>query len=337
MHIWTRLLSCAAVLNVLVTYLSPLVPWTETPAGRATAMIAAMLLVTVVNVAGVRRASWTVNAFTIAKLLPLAFVIVLGCINLSPAVMSTQAVPELKWADAILLLIFGYGGFESGIVAGSESRDPKRDTAFALITAMVGITIIYCLVQLAVIGVLPDAASSKASVADALGVLIGPAGITLGSIAVIVSVYGWLTGYSLMSPRIFYSMAERGELPRILGSVHPEWRTPYVAIVVNSAIGLGLGLVSNFGQLATFSAISRLTIYITTCAALIALRRQRGMPEGFRAPGGPALALIGVAFGIWLLSTRNLEQAWFLPIVVVVGVAVWLGMRARGPVATTQA
>jgi amino acid transporter len=293
--------------------------------------------VTVVNVAGVRQASWTVNAFTIAKLLPLAFVIVLGCINLSPEVMRTQAVPELKWADAVLLLVFGYGGFESGVVAGSESRDPKRDTAFALITAMVGITIIYCLVQLAVMGVLPDAASSKASVADTLGVLIGPAGITLGSIAVIVSVYGWLTGYSLMSPRIFYSMAARGELPQVLGRVHPAWRTPYVAIVINSAIGLGLGLASNFGQLATFAAIARLGIYITTCAALIALRRKHGMPEGFRAPGGPVLAVIGIAFGLWLLSTRNLEQAWFLPIVVGVGALVWLTMRTRRPAATTEA
>ena len=334
LHIWTRLLSCAAVLNVLSAYLTPLAPWAGTPAGRASVMIFAMVLVTLVNVFGVRQAAWTVNAFTVAKLLPLALVIVLGCLSFDRTVVATQTVEIPKWTDAVLLLMFGYGGFESAVVAGSESRDPKRDTAFALIAAMLAITLIYCLVQVAVVGVLPNAAASKAPVAETLGVLLGPVGLTLGSIAVIVSVYGWLTGFSLMSPRIFYSMAERNELPEVLGRVHQSWRTPYVAIVVNSAIGLGLGLASNFGQLATFGAISRLGIYIATCAALIALRRKHGQPSGFRAPGGIVLAVTGIAFCIWLLSTRSLAQAWFLPIVILAGGLVWMLMKNRARTVT---
>ena len=329
LHIWTRLLSCAAVLNVLSGYLTPLVPWTGTGVGRASVMIFAMTLVTVVNVIGVRQAAWTVNAFTIAKLLPLALVIALGLFHFDPQVAATQVVAEPRWTEAVLLLMFGYGGFESAVVAGSESKDPKRDTAFALIAAMLTITVIYCLVQIAVVGVLPNAAVSKAPVAETLGALLGPAGLTLGSLAVIISVYGWLTGYSLMSPRIFYSMAERGELPAALSRVHPRLRTPYIAIIVNSAIGLGLGLASNFGQLATFGAISRLGIYIATCAALIRFRKTRGEPEGFRAPGGMVLAVIGIGFCLWLLSTRSLAQAWFLPIVVLLGFGVWAAMRGR--------
>lgn len=330
LHIWTRVISCAAVLNVLSSYTAPLVPWAGTPAGRASVMIGAMTLVTAVNLAGVRQAAWTVNAFTIAKLLPLVLVIALGLVNFTPEVAARQEVVQPKWTDAILLLVFAYGGFESAVVAGSESRDPRRDTAFALITAMLTITMIYCLIQAAVIGVLPDAASSRAPIADTLAVLLGPAGLTLGSVAVVVSVYGWLTGFSLMSPRVFYSMAERGELPQILGRVHPRWRTPYVAIVVNAAIGLGLGLAGSFGQLATFSAIVRLGIYIATCAALIRLRGRGG--DAFLVPGGPAVAVTGIAFCIWLLSTRSFAQAWFLPIIVAAGGAVWLTMqRRRGP------
>src|SRR5688500_14227517 len=133
-----------------------------------------------------------------------------------------------------------------------------------------------------------------------------------------------------MSPRIFYSMAARGELPAALGRVHPRLRTPHVAIIVNSAIGLALGLVSNFGQLATFGAISRLGIYIATCAALIRFRRVRGEPEGFRAPGGIVLAVTGIGFCIWLLSTRSLAQAWFLPIVILLGFAVWMFSARKG-------
>jgi len=326
LHIWARLLSAAAVLNVLDAYLAPLVPWAGTATGRATVMIVTMVLVTTVNIIGVRRASWTINTFTIAKLLPLVLVIVLGLFQFDKSVVSTQTVAEPKWTEAVLILMFGYGGFESGIVAGSESRDPKKDTAFALITAMTTITVIYCLIQVAVVGILPHAAESKAPIADALRVLLGPAGLTLGSVAVIISVYGWLTGFSLMSSRIFYSMAERHEFPSIFAGVNERFRTPHAAIIVNSAIALGLGLASSFGQLATVSAIARLGIYIGTCAALIALRRKLGQPETFRAPAGPVLAVIGVAFGFWLLSTRRLDQAWFLPVVVVLGGIVWLAM-----------
>jgi amino acid transporter len=296
-------------------------------------MVATMALVTVVNVRGVRQASWTINLFTVAKLLPLALVVVLGVFQIDRSILETQIVAAPKWSDAVLLLMFGYGGFESAVVAGSESRDPKRDTAFALVIGMLAITLIYCLIQIAVVGVLPNAAQSKAPIADTLAQLVGPAGLTLGSLAVLISVYGWLTGFSLMSPRIFYSMASRNELPRFFGKVHEDFRTPHVAIILNSAIALGLGLVSNFGQLATFGAISRLGIYIATCGSLIALRRKSGEPATFRLAAGPVFSIAGIGFCLWLLSTRQLSQAWFLPVVIVLGFAIWIAMsKVRRPV-----
>jgi amino acid transporter len=334
LHIWTRVLSGAAVLNVLSSYLSTLVPWTGTPVGRAVSMIVAVALVTIVNIRGVRQASWTINAFTIAKLLPLILVAVVGCLRFNSAVAATQVVAEPRWTEAVLLLMFGYGGFESGVVAGSEVREPKRDTAFALITAMVIIAIIYLMVQVAVVGGLPNAAASKAPVAETLGLLFGHAGLVLGSVAVVISVYGWLTGASLMGSRIFYALAGQGDFPAILGKVNPVTRTPIVAIVIHSMLILALGLGGGFVQIATFGAVARMGIYAVTCAALIGLRRKCGMPEGFSVPAGTLVALIGVGFSLWLLSTRDLSQAWVLPLIVAMGVAVWLVMhRGRTRVA----
>jgi amino acid transporter len=293
-------------------------------------MVFTMVIATAVNVVGVRRASWTINVFTIAKLLPLALVIALGLFKVDQSILATQTVVEAKWSDVVLLLIFGYGGFESAVIVASESRDPKKDTAFALITAMLAITIIYCLAQIAVVGVLPNAAQSKAPIAETLARLIGPMGLKLGSIAVLISVYGWLTGFSLLSPRILYSMALRRELPQILGRVHHEFRTPYVAIILNSAVALALALASNFGQLATFGAIARLGIFIATCASLIALRKKHGSPSTFRLPTGGVFSSAGIVFCLWLLSTRDLGQAWFLPVVILVGIVIWVAMhRAR--------
>jgi amino acid transporter len=326
-HIWTRLLSAAAVLNVLASYVAALLPWAAMPAGRATTIITAVALVTIVNLRGVRPAAWTVNVFTIAKLLPLAGLVLFGTFRIEASVLASQSVVEPRWTEAVLLLVFAFGGFESAVVAGSESRDPRRDTWFALVTAMIAVTILYFLVQLTVVGVLPAAAAHPAPVGAALGILLGPAGITIGSVAVVISVYGWLTGFALMTPRILFAMAARGELPRMVARVHARSRAPDLAIVLNSSIALMLGLIGDFGRLAALAAIARLAIYATTCGALVLLRRTRGPSEGFRAPGGPVLALTGVAFSLWLLSTRTLAEAWFLAAILVTGLAVWVATR----------
>lgn len=329
LHLWTRLLSAAAVVNVLAAYLTAIVPWAGTPAGRAFAITASVVIATAVNVRGVRQAAWTVNAFTIAKLLPLLAVILFGAFHFSPAVMATQAVPQPNWTEAVLLLVFAYGGFETAIVAAGETREPRRDTAFALVVAMLSITAIYCLMQLVVVSVLPNARAHAAPISATLGELVGRPGAFIGATAVVISVYGWLFGFVLTTPRILYSMSLRHELPSFFAQVHPRYRTPHVAIVATAAIALGLGLSSGFTQLATFSAISRLVIYASTCAALIALRKQRGEPVGFRAPGGVATAVAGIAFCIWLLSTRNLTQAWIIPVLMATGALLWLVTRSR--------
>jgi amino acid transporter len=73
-----RLLGCAAALNILIVYLTPVVPAVGTPVGRMLTMIGAMTLTTAINVRGVETAAWTTNVFTVAKLLPLGLLIVVG-------------------------------------------------------------------------------------------------------------------------------------------------------------------------------------------------------------------------------------------------------------------
>ena len=326
MHIWTRVIAAAAVLNIFASYLATLVPGAGAGRGRMVAMTGAMAIVTAVNIAGVRQAAWTVNAFTMAKLVPLVAVIALGLTMLDSAVLASQRVQDVRWTDALLLLVFSYGGFESAIIAGSESRAPQRDTPFALVVGMIIVTVVYCLLQLAVVAVLPGAAANDAPVSASLTVLVGSTGATLGSVAVLISTYGWLTGFALMTPRISYAMAANGELPEVVAHVDERTRTPTIAILINCALALTLAVASGFGQLATASAISRLVILGTTCAALIALRRSRGDPQQFRLPAGPLFAVGGIAFCVWLLSTRSLAQGWFLAVVIAVGAFVQLLM-----------
>jgi amino acid transporter len=270
----------------------------------------------------VKQAAWTVNLFTVAKLLPLILLIIVGMVLLRGNVIATQGVATPQWTDALLQMVFAYAGFEVALVAASEMRRPREDSAFALIVAMLLITAIYALAQLTVIGVLPNAAASKAPIADTLRVMLGVAGGVIGSLGAVVSAYGWLTGNALLVPRMPFSMAERGELPRAFARVHESFRTPHIAIITCSVITLAIGLAGTFAATATLSAIGRLIVYGLTCGSLIVLRRRGQPPAGFTVPAGPVFAVFGIAFTIWLLSTRSFTQAWMIGTIILAGVIV---------------
>jgi basic amino acid/polyamine antiporter, APA family len=328
--LWTRMLSAGAVLNVLASYLATLIPWVGTPTGRAITMVAAVTLFTIINVRGVRQASFTVNVFTIAKLLPLILLIVVGIVHVRGDVIAAQQVVAPQWTDALLQMVFAFAGFEVALVAAGEVRRPKEDAAFTLVTALIIIASIYFLTQLVVVGVLPDAALAKAPIAEALRVLLGSTGAVIGSLAAAVSAYGWLTGNALLIPRMPFSMAERGEVPRIFARVHESFRTPDVSIITCSVISLALGLAGTFAATATLSAIGRLIVYALTCGALIALRRRPGEPPAaFKLPAGPLLAAVGIIFSIWLLSTRSFAQAWLIGAIVLAGAVTRALVRRR--------
>jgi amino acid transporter len=283
-------------------------------------MAAVVAVATGVNLRGVKQASWTIDLFTVAKLSPLVLLVVLGLPAVRGDVLATQAVAEARWTHAILLLMFAYGGFEAPLIPAGEARDPRRDSAFALVLAMGVVAVAYCLVQWVVVGVVPAVAGVKAPIAAAFAVLLGPWGTTLAAIAAMTSIYGYATGNALQSPRVLYSMAERGELPALLARVDPRHHTPHAAILAYAAATLGLAAFGTFESTATLSAIVRLVTYGLTCGALLVLRRTRpSEAPGFRLPAASLVAPLGMAFCLWLLLSRSFAQAWMLLLIMAAG------------------
>lgn len=326
---WTRVLSAAANLNVFALYLGELLPGARDGAGRLAAMAALWGLVTAINLVGVRQATWTIDVVTVAKLLPLGLIVALGVGRISGATLATQAVERPDWTQAILLLVFAYGGFEVALVPAGEARDPRRDTAFALLAALGLVAALYCLIQLVVVGAVPNAAGERAPIAAVLGVLVGPGGAALASLGAVVSIYGWATGTLLQSPRVLYAMAERGDLPASLARVDARFRTPHVAILLFAVATFGFAALGSFASNATFAAIVRLVYYALTAVALVVLRRRAGPPPGFRLPAAGLVVPIAILFCLWLLSTRTFEQAWILVALVAGGAVLRAATAAR--------
>jgi amino acid transporter len=323
-----RATSAAAALNVFTDYLGPLAPALAQGMGRVATMTVVLGIITAINVLGVRQATWAVDVLTAGKLLPLLLLIALGLPRVSGAVLATQTVEHADWTQAVLLLVFAYGGFDTPLIVAGEVRRPRKDSAFALIVGMAVIASVYTLVQVVAVGVVPAVAATKAPLAEAYRLLMGRPGVLLITLGAMVSTYGLATGSVLAAPRLLFSMAQRDELPAVLGHVHPRFRTPDVAILSYAAVTLGFALYGSFTWNATVSAIVRLVTYGLICAALLVFRRRGGEEPGFRLPGAIVIAPVAIAFALWLLSTRTFRQAWVLAVLMAVG---WgLGRLARG-------
>jgi amino acid transporter len=326
----SRVTALAANLNLFADYALVLAPSWSGAVARVLIVALVTAAVTGVNVAGVRRGSRTINAFTLAKLAPLVLLVVIGLPRISGSVLASQTVESPEWTRAILLLVFAYGGFEAALIPAGEAKDPRRDSGPALLYGLGVITAVYVLAQLVVVGVLPRAGASKTAVADVFALLLGPAGLVLAAVAALVSTYGYSAGSLLQAPRLLFALAEARDLPAPLARLHPRYLTPHVSIVVFGLLGFGLAAAGSFAANATFSAIVRLGVYALTCAALLVFRRRRpAEAPGFAAPAGPLVAVLGLAFSLWLLTTRTFEQAGLLLALAVTGLLLRAYARRR--------
>ncbi len=327
---WVRVTAVAANLNIFAEYLGRLVPAAGAGAGRLLTMALVLGVIVAINVVGVRTATWAVNLFTLAKLLPLGLLILLGLPRVEAATLASQAVADPRWLEAIVLLVFAYGGFDAPLIPAGEAKSPQRDTAFALLVALGVIATVYALVQLAVAGLVPSVAGTKAPVAAAFGQLLGETGVTIAAIAAMTSVWGYATGNVLQSPRLLFAMSARGELPPFFARIHPRFRTPHLAILAFAGCVIGAAAWGSFEWNATLSAVVRLVTYTLTCAAVLVLRHKRaGELPGFQLPGAWLLAPVGALLCAGLIVTRPLTQAWVLVALIGAGALLWVPMRSR--------
>ena len=302
-----RVASIASLSNGFGLALAYLWPPASTGWSRALAITLPLLLLSWINVVGVKQGARTAVLFTIAKTLPLVLFIAVGIWAVEwSRLWPTSAPPAGRLGEAALLLLFAYAGFENAAAPAGEYRDPKRDVPFALLTMIVIVTLLYVLVQLVALGTLPGLAESESPLAEAMGGLVGVWGGLLLTVAAVISIQGNVAGSILAGPRYLFALAQDGFGPRALSRVHPRYRTPYIAILVQAGVALALALSGSFVGLAMLSIIARLATYIATAAAVPVLRKKFGVAEGaLRLPGGPAIPIAALLLSLGLLASST--------------------------------
>lgn len=328
----------AAVSTVFAVNAAQLVSAFEPPLGRALLLGAAFAIVAAVNVVGVEQGSRLVNLVTIAKLLPLALLVIAGVFFIEPANLTvTEPVAAGEVMRASVVLVFVFAGIESALVPSGEVKTPARTVPRAILIAMVAITLLYLALQLVAQGVLgAELATSGTPLADAAGVVLGPWGRTLLLVGVVVSTFGYLSGMTLAVPRALFAFARDGYLPRRLAAVHDRFRTPYAAILLQSAIACALAITSGFARLAIIANVAALLVYLATSAAAWRLRHRNAGPEeaGLRFRGARVVPVLAAALILGLLSSVTLREWFVLAIVVAVASLIFAGARSRARAAT---
>ncbi len=334
-----RLTGSASVANLFVIYLGEFWPGF----GRRAVGVAvlALLLGTLafVNYRGVGQGSRISSIIAAAKLTGLGLFVIVGLVWMGghgAAVSPPPPAGMSPWLEALLILVFAYGGFEAALMPLAEAKDPERDAPVALFTALAASAIIYTLVQVVVTWSLPDAASQPRPAAAAASVFLGPVGGALMAVVALTSTFGYLAGAMVNVPRLTFAMAEQGDLPRPFAAVHRVFRTPHFSIICYALLTWVLATNGSFLKNLTLSVVARLITYGLVCAALPVLRARDGKPGAapravFRLPGGMMFAVLGV-LGMALVATQvSQREAIVMAVVIALASVHWLVVRkARG-------
>jgi amino acid transporter len=305
----------ASVSSAYAGFIGALVPSLGAPVPRALVLAATFALLAGVNVRGVKQGTQLITVVSVAKLLPLLVLVAVGAMAVSPANLVAESAPAAAtFARTATILFFAFMGIESALVPSGEMKDPSRTVPRAIAIAMIGVTLLYISIQLiaqGVLGVEALAAAKTAPLAAVAERLMGSPGRLLLLIGAAISTFGYMSGMTLATPRALFAFARDGFLPRQLASVHPSFHTPWLAIVLQSAVCCALAVANEFEALAVLANLSALLLYAMCAVAAWELRRRGIQNEGttpINLPLGPTVHILTCIIIAWMLTSITLEE-----------------------------
>lgn len=302
---------------------------------------AAVLVLSGINLLGVRQGKWTQNVLTVAKLLGLAAVFVVGLLFTSPEAPPAPARYAFDLSDfglAMIFVLFAYGGWNEMAYVGAEVRDPQRNILRALVLGTVAVAVCYTLLTLSFVhalgteGVRQIARQENRDVAtEVMKLAFGTAGQKFISLLICISALGAINGQIFTGARIYYAMGTEHRVFAPLGRWHAGLGTPVNSLVfqavVTLALVLGFGLTrSGFESSVKFTTPVFWIFMVLVGLSVYVLRvRQPQTPRPYHVPGYPVTpALFCLSSGFMVYSSldyavknRSYEALWAVGILAV--------------------
>jgi APA family basic amino acid/polyamine antiporter len=292
--------------------------------------LAALLIVavTAINWTGTRISGASQTAFTVFKAVLLAgLVLALIAAPAPEAALPAVVGPVTTFAGLVVAMraaVTTYSGWNGSCYFCEEMHAPERNLARSIFGGLALISLLYVLVNAALLAVLTPAqiAASKLPAADALQATWGGSSGTVITLLALVSIAAITNLYAMGFTRVTHAMARDRALPAWLARVAPQG-TPRPALLLTSGTAAPFAASGDYDALIAMAAVPTATINLVMDFAAIRLRRtEPGLARPFRMPLFPLPALVSAALNTALIA----EMIWESPGNSLAGVAVLLGI-----------
>lgn len=265
-------------------------------------------------IVGIQESAWLNNLAVICKVAVIIAFIIFGALyvdsqNWIPFIPPPGPEPgQFGWGGILRgagVIFFAYIGFDAVSTTAQEAKNPQRDMPIGILGSLVVCTVLYMLVSLVLTGLVHY---TELNVPDPIAVGVNAAGdslvwlrypIKLGAIAGLSSVILVLL---MGQPRVFYSMAIDGLLPRAFSRLHPKFKTPHITTAVTGGVAAVLAGSLPIGLLGEMVSIGTLLAFALVCSGILVLRSTNPeMERPFRCPGVPFVPALGVASCLYLM------------------------------------
>jgi APA family basic amino acid/polyamine antiporter len=301
----------AAIATVFARYAAVFVPMGDV--GLRVTAVAIILVLSGVNILGVRYGGLVQNAFTLAKVTAIAVIIGAGLLWAGPAapaaVSASAAEAPLTLtglAAAIAAGLFAYGGWHMVTYTAGETKNASRTLPRALVIGTLVVTACYAGLNAVYLNVLSlDAVRASTRVAaDAASVLFGAGSATFIAALVMISTFGAVNGIILVGPRVYYQMAQDGTIFRWMGAVHPTFGTPHRALVIQAVWASVLAATNTYGALFSRVIYTEWIFFAAMAAGLMLLRRRASYQPAYRIPAYPVLPIVFVVASLVIVAMK---------------------------------
>ena len=307
--------SVAALAIALPTALKSFVEPNNT--GIKVFAIVLIIGLTIYNCYGVKLSSILQNISMVAKLVPILLILggALFCGKITPDLSMGNEIASHGTAGTISMLAFAivaslwaYEGWTNLNTVTEEIKNPKRDLPLALIIGIGGITVLYALFNYAIYRVLPYETvvgmikSENYYLGTEVAKLIfGNAGGMLVTTAMVIAIFGSVNGLVLAQPRMYYAMSKEGHFFKSFGKLHPKYKVPTTALIVQAIISIILVLMRDLDQLTNLVVFQTMLFNFLVVLAVPILRKK--MPE-----------------------IERTYKVWFYPVSVIITALIFLGL-----------
>ncbi len=299
------------------TYFGYFIPLSET--GQLFVAIAGIVLVTIINVLGVKAGGIFSDIFTILKLAGIAILLVAGFSwgssaathFLAPLTTSGGSLTSAMTL-AFVSILWSYGGWHHATFTSAEAKDASYTVPRALILGASVVAFVYVSVNVAYMFLLSPAqiAASPRVAADALSAVMGPIGGTIISLTIFISTFGTTGIYTLTAPRIYFAMANDGVFFKKVAEVHPRFQTPMFAIISQSVWAIVLLLFwGTYEKLISYVVFTDWIFFALAAISVFVLRKKQPQADRpYRTLGYPITPLIFITTALWFVVNTLVER-----------------------------